>query len=1192
MKRQLLTCLLGQPPRALSARACLLLRGLAFSILQLLFAPAIWATTYTLPSGPIPSGCTASGTQVSCTNVTLGNNDIVTINGNVTWNVANLTLGNGVRINSGGTASALTLNVTSNLNAGNGFVLTANLQSPNINVGNDAVIRGNVVSSSNLTFGNNLDLQGNLQGANINVGNNGQIIGNITASGALNLNNNTVVQGTCSPSRPNCMSNTTPILGCSSALKNGVPKMEVAAITVIDTYSKPTPTSVNFTQTFTSPPLVFTLPTTDGNNSAAHRIRNVTATGFQIMTVEPDGEDGEHVSMSLNFLAIEPGRYLLPDGNKLEACYIETMRAQQTNGTHNWETLSFLSGFSGTPAILGQIQTMRNETGNLPSEPSRPWLTTAITGVTNSTMKIALERSETTAGTIGQTETVAYLAAMPTNGRSSLQGSTKTVDYEIIRSGEVVQGWDRCDIMINYSSPWQKSDGTRFRPIPLASMNTRDGDSGTGGSDDGGWFRRCTNDDNSVNNASQRLRLVVDEIRTGSTNRDNNRTHTKAERAGIVIFSDNFVTNPVNLHHYEFEHTASGLTCEPATITLKACQDAACNALYTGNVTVDLTPAGSNSTWSGSNVQANQVDFSGGRVTLQLAQTSAATVTLGASGTPAAPNATVCLKDGTTGNCQMTFAAGGSSFTLTPPTDNLSCKAADWTITAASCGSNKLSGQKNIRLWYEYVTPAAPSTPVAPTQNGTALPATDPGAGNGRQLTFTNGSAPLASLRYVDAGRLRIYATYQGSAATGDAGVSLTGNATTVFRPLALWVDDPAASCTAGNASCAAYRKTGDTFNLAVKAVCWEAADDTDNNGIADAAANLGNNTLTPNFSITDALLTPELVAPSGGANAVLTDAAGAPGNDQFSTTNGNATITGLRLSEVGVFRFTAQGSYLGSNIPAAPGTGKPVGRFYPHHFDTEVTPAHGAGTFTYSGQPFPVKISAKNLSGSITANYTGAFARATTLSDANGSAGSFSPATLTATEFTSGIADATAPARIAYTFANKLTAPATIAVRAGDGETSSASGSEGSTPLRSGRLVLLNAHGSEHLQLSMPVQLQYWNGSTWLTNTLDSYTSLTGVVVTNTTPCSSPVPSSISNGKGSLTFAPPGNACGVDICAHLGSDANHPLTACQPAVTGRAVWLQGSWDGNGNYDDNPAARATFGIYSGRQPVIYRRERY
>lgn len=1154
----------------------------------LLLSHAISAATYSLPAGPLPSGCSRSGSQVNCTNVTLNNSDIVVVSGNVTWNVVNLTLGNGVSINSGGSPSTLTLNVTSNLNAGTGIVLTANLQAPNISIGNNAVIRGNFVSTSNITLGNNLDMQGNLQGVNINVGNNGQIIGNITASGALNLGN-TIVQGTCSPSRSNCIGNSTPILGCSSPVKNGVPKMEVAAISVIDTYSKPTPTNVNFTQNFTSPPLVFTLPTIDGSNSAAHRIRNVTATGFQIMTVEPDGEDGEHVAMSLNFLAIEPGLYILPDGNKLEACYIETSRAQQSGGTHNWETLNFLSGFTAPPAMLGQIQTMRNETANLPSAPSRPWLTTAISNISSSSMRLALERSETTAGSISQTETIAYLAGMPTNGRSSLQGSTKSIDYEVIRSGEVIQGWGTCN-SVYYSSPWQKSDGTRFRPIPLASMNTRDGDSGSGGSDDGGWFRRCNSDDSNVTNASQRLQLVVDEIRMGSTNRDGNRTHSKSERAGIFIFSDNFVTTPVNLHHYEFEHTANGLTCEPATITLKACQDASCNTLYTGNVTVDLTPSGSNSTWSGTNVQANQVDFSGGRVVLQLAQTSAATVTLGASGTPAAPNTTVCLKDGTAGNCQMSFASGGSSFTLAPPIDNLGCKAANWTITAASCGSNKLNGQKNIRFWYEYVTPASPISPVAPTLNGTALPATDPGAGNGRSLSFINGVATIPGLRYTDAGRLRILAAYQGTSATGDAGVSLSGNATSVFRPLALWVDDPASSCAAGNSSCTAYRKAGESFDLSVKAVCWDAADDTDNNGIADSGANLGNNALMPNFSITEAVLAPELLAPSGGANAVLTDATGTPGNDQFSASSGNATVSSLRLSEVGVFRFTAQGSYLGTNIPAAPGTGKPVGRFYPHHFDTEVLPAHT--TFTYSGQPFPIKIAAKNLANSTTVNYTGAFARTTTLSDANGNAGSYNPATLSAADFASGIADATTPARIAFTFTNKLTAPATICVRAGDGETSSASGSEGSTPLRSGRLLISNAHGSEHLQLSMPIQTQYWNGSVWLTNTLDSYTSLIGALVTNTSPCSTPTPGPIANGRGSLTFPAPGSPCGVDICAQLGSDANHALTACQPAVAGRAIWLQGSWDSDGNYDDNPAARATFGIFSGRQPIIYRRERY
>ncbi len=37
---------------------------------------------------------------------------------------------------------------------------------------------------------------------------------------------------------------------------------------------------------------------------------------------------------------------------------------------------------------------------------------------------------------------------------------------------------------------------------------------------------------------------------------------------------------------------------------------------------------------------------------------------------------------------------------------------------------------------------------------------------------------------------------------------------------------------------------------------------------------------------------------------------------------------------------------------------------------------------------------------------------------------------------------------------------------------------------------------------------------------------------------------------------------------------------------------LRGDWDGDSLYDDNPTGRATFGIYKGRDPIIFLRELY
>ena len=273
-----------------------------------------------------------------------------------------------------------------------------------------------------------------------------------------------------------------------------------------------------------------------------------------------------------------------------------------------------------------------------------------------------------------------------------------------------------------------------------------------------------------------------------------------------------------------------------------------------------------------------------------------------------------------------------------------------------------------------------------------------------------------------------------------------------------------------------------------------------------------------------------------------------------------------------------------------------PIGRFYPNHFDTEITEHACSATFTYSGQPFKHRVTARNAGGQIAKNYAGTLAKVGTYADGNGATGAFSPATLPAASFVLGVADLSATPQLRFSYGNKLTSPSTLQLRVTDEDgASSAAGSEGTTPLRSGRLLISNAHGSELLALTMPIQTQYWAGSAWATNALDSCTNIASSLVFVKNPAGLPSPSggAISAGKGALVFAVPNLRGSVDVCANLDVDVNHPMTACRPGGGGSLpTWLQGSWDADGVYNDNPAARATFGIFEQKSPIIYRRERY
>ena len=296
-------------------------------------------------------------------------------------------------------------------------------------------------------------------------------------------------------------------------------KMEADKITVNNTAGD-TITHITFRQTFDMIPLVFTLMDDRGGDPSALRVNNVSTTGFDIYTVEPDGDDGPHTNMnSIPYIAIEAGTHTFPDGSKVVAGTVQTHKFQsRLLAGSSWEHVS-LSGFSTTPIVLGEVQTRTNERTDdtVPDAVSQPWLTTAISNVASNGFDMALERSETTSGTLNSNETIAYLVMESgLHGGNHYFGSNSgdKIEYETIRSADAIQGWDNGDYTVNFSKTYDN-------PMVVATKNTRDGI-------DGGWLRRS-------DIANDHITLKVDEDRAT----DSERSHT-TERAGMLLFSDPF----------------------------------------------------------------------------------------------------------------------------------------------------------------------------------------------------------------------------------------------------------------------------------------------------------------------------------------------------------------------------------------------------------------------------------------------------------------------------------------------------------------------------------------------------------------------------------------------------------------------------------------------------------------------------
>ncbi|MHB1214838.1 MAG: DUF6701 domain-containing protein [Thiobacillus sp.] len=374
-----------------------------------------------------------------------------------------------------------------------------------------------------------------------------------------------------------------------------------------------------------------------------------------------------------------------------------------------------------------------------------------------------------------------------------------------------------------------------------------------------------------------------------------------------------------------------------------------------------------------------------------------------------------------------------------------------------------------------------------------------------------------------------------------------------------------------------------------------------------------------------------------------------------WSAASGTVTTNSASYSEVGVFAaklvdtsFAAVDATDGStatemNVESAAFN---VGRFVPDHFD--LTPvsvpapvfktfndtACATRSFTYVGQPFgyltlpQATITAKNAAGATTLNYAGALWK-------------LAPAGVTQTYAVplpgaldtglvgmpavsgtgSGVGSLTANAADVVAFVR--TTPVTpfpavisLSMRIQDSAENAVSNNgiidtalpalfsgmafDSGNEIRFGRLVLTNAHGSELLGLPVPIEAQYWSGSGFARNTADACTQLVAANVAlsgwqrNLAACETAVTLSgrFIAGRGTLRLSAPGagNTGSVDLTLLLG--AAGAGSTCGVATAGAAqTWLQGPWSG-GAYDQNPAARASFGLYRGSKSLIYLREVY
>lgn len=647
---------------------------------------------------------------------------------------------------------------------------------------------------------------------------------------------------------------------------------------------------------------------------------------------------------------------------------------------------------------------------------------------------------------------------------------------------------------------------------------------GTWGTDNGA--ASIGGENNASGEASNQYRFngLIDEVRV---------YNSALNASAITAVKNETRSCSSSFHHFELQHDGTALTCNPESVTVRACADSACSSLYTGNVTVTLTPTG----WVG----GDTISFSGGQTTVPLRHSTAGTVTLGTSTpAPSPSNATVCTNTATnSSDCSLPFYDTGFIYTIPAQTScttssAIAVSAVRLDNTTQQCVPSFQNRSATVNFWSSYASPASGTRAVTLNNGTTNYTLATASPGTSVPLSFNASGQASVTLTYNDAGQLTLNSQFTGSGA--ESGLIMNGATTYVTKPYKFYVysDDANSDCAAAVSTCSAFKRAGESFNLKVRAACAD-------------------NSVTPNFQLNGITLSHVNIAP-----AIAQGTLGVSSVDIAAADLGEHITATQSVSEVGVFTFSAAtpaAGYFGNTIgDATLNASAYVGRFIPDHFclsnntltnRTDATTASACtDNFSYLDEDFDLnfRLTAQRRGalcgdGSLTQNYSAAWSKFSTpftqtmtlanetgkfnlgaVNDPNGTATDLrarldinvTASTPASGQFSNGVIDVLERVDInragsgpSYTAETPFTSVA-LGIHPLDSDsitldsTNLTIGSDnyrqvGTTALYFGRLYADNAYGPETLPLSMWAQTQYCTAvtagqcSAWSSKTDDS---------------------------------------------------------------------------------------------------------
>jgi MSHA biogenesis protein MshQ len=721
----------------------------------------------------------------------------------------------------------------------------------------------------------------------------------------------------------------------------------------------------------------------------------------------------------------------------------------------------------------------------------------------------------------------------------------------------------------------------------------------------------------------------------------NNTTNPK----DLIEYSYNTASEPANktvlyrpanyLDHYEIEFSPdnTGLTCNPKTVKVRACTSGTTpcvNSTDQAAISATLNLSSTLGTWNGTASNTQALTFTGtGSTTLNSTTAGTATVSISSS-SPSSFGGLKCYSGSTLlGSCTNTFNSTGLVFNwgTNPQTStydgvvNAGANSGVIQLKAvqACTGTFNQNSTANVSMNISYSDPITGTkiTQITPT-NSSGVGATSYNVGTTNTtvpLTFDSTGTAYFIMKYLDAGKITLSATLASPAANGKANL--------ISKPYTLKAYNSVSDvvCSSGTVlnsnTTTKFCRASEDFTTKIRAFAIDGV------------------TPLPNFgkesALTGVIVYGSLKSPSGGtsgniessytgATAALSTGVDVGKNYTCAGTDCYllSTLDWNEVGEIYVTPIISGDNYFGSGAMAVR-TALPVGRFYPASFNlNSASLINRSGltcsttpTYNYMGEQFSalINLSAQNIDGFNVQNYNGS-----TLNTGSWNIAAMSGTTNLGSRIGVSASTGTWSAgssniSLGLTF-NRNTTPdgpynnLTLGFAPTDadgvkldsydldtnGDTVADATTLGTSSFYFGRMKINNATGSELLKMAIPVEVQYFNGTGFVTNTIDSCTSLSSANFSTNTftqnltsnEVSFTYPTQFINGKQTIIMNKPSGGDGV----YNGSfNLTYNLTADSKN------YLLGKWTSS-TYTENPIAKIILSRQASKSRLFFSKDAY